>query len=190
MFGKNTIPRCMQVAYTADPEFSVHLRMIAALAFVPAGLVVNAFEELSDEIRRVFNADADDILDYFEDTYLGRPRRQGCRRNPIFMRNVWNMFHHCIVELPRTNNHVEGWHRRLQANLNMFHPTLWKLIDVFKREESLVKAEIAQVLGGHPAPPQRRRNADSAARILNIVRDYDNRPFLGYLRAIANNLQF
>ena len=53
-----------------------------------------------------------------------------------------------------------------------------------------MKAEIAQVLGGHPAPPQRRRYADSAARILNIIRDYNNRPLLGYLRVIANNLKF
>ena len=124
MFGKKIQFYGMQVAYTTDPEFSVHLRMIAALAFVHVGFVVNAFEELSDEIRRVFNADADYILDYVEDTYIGRPRRQGVRRNPIFMLNVCNMFHHCIVELLRTNNHVEGWHRRLQANLNMFHPTL------------------------------------------------------------------
>ena len=57
-------------------------------------------------------------------------------------------------------------------------------------DESLVRAEIAQVLGGYPAPPQRRRYADSAVRILNIVRDYNSRPLLGYLRAIANNLQF
>ena len=164
--------------------------MIAALSFVPVGFVVNAFEDLATEIRRLFNTDADEILDYFEDTYIGRPRRQGGRRNPTFHHDVWNMFQRSLSELPRTNNYVEGWHRRLQANLYVYHPTLWKLIEVLKREESLVSTEIAQVVGGHPAPAQRRRYADSAKRILAIVNDYNNRQLLDYLRAIANNLQY
>ena len=100
------------------------------------------------------------------------------------------MFQRSRDELPRTNNHVEDWHRRLQANLDVYHPTLWKLIDVLKREESLVRTEIAQAVGGHLAPAQRRRYADSAQRILRIVNDYNNRPMLDYLRAIANNLQY
>ena len=180
----------LQAQYDADQQFAVHLRMIAALSFVPVGFVVNAFEDLATEIRRLFNNDADDILDYFEDTYIGRPRRQGGRRNPTFHHDVWNMFQRSLAELPRTNNHVEGWHRRLQANLNVYHPTLWKLIEVLKREESLVRTEIAQAVGGHPAPAQRRKYADSAQRILAIVNDYNNRQLLDYLRAIANNLQY
>ena len=177
-------------AHTADQDFAVHLRMIVAVAFIPVGFVVNAFEDLATEIRRIFNNDADDVLDYFEDTYIGRPRRQGGRRNPLFHHDIWNMFQRSRDELPRTNNHVEGWHRRLQANLDVYHPTLWKLIDVLKREESLVRTEIAQAVGGHLAPAQRRRYADSAQRILRIVNDYNNRPMLNYLRAIANNLQY
>ena len=122
--------------------------------------------------------------------YLTCLRRQGGRRNPTFHHDVWNMFQRSLAELPRTNNYAEGLDRRLQANLNVYHPTLWKLIEVLKREESLVRTQIAQDVGGHPAPAQRRRYADSAQRILAIVNDYNNRQLLDYLRAIANNLQY
>ena len=50
-------------------EFAVHVRMVKALAFVPLADVLNAFEDLSDEIRLLFNNDMNALLDYFEDTY-------------------------------------------------------------------------------------------------------------------------
>ena len=56
----------LQAQYNADHQFAVHLRMIAALSFVPVGFVVNAFEDLATEIRMLFNNGTDDILDYFE----------------------------------------------------------------------------------------------------------------------------
>ena len=65
----------LQAHYVNDDEFSIHLRMIAALAFVPPFDVEDAFEELALEIRNRFNIEADDVLDYFEDTYIGRFRR-------------------------------------------------------------------------------------------------------------------
>jgi hypothetical protein len=43
--------------------------MIPALAFVPEDAVEEAFESLADNI----SADAQPILDYFEDTFIGRP---------------------------------------------------------------------------------------------------------------------
>ena len=58
----------LQAHYVNDDEFSIHLRMIAALAFVPPFDVEDAFEELALEIRNRFNIEADDVLDYFEDT--------------------------------------------------------------------------------------------------------------------------
>ena len=69
----------------------------------------------------------------------------------FFTLNTRNMFHRCTNELPRANNHVEGWN------------TLKHVLSY----HSLVEAEIAQALGGQPAPP--RRYADSAATIFNIV---------------------
>ena len=46
--------------------------MIAALAFLPPQDVVNSFDELSVVIRNQYDGDADKVLDYLEDTYVGR----------------------------------------------------------------------------------------------------------------------
>lgn len=164
--------------------------MIAAIAFVPLNDVINSFDDLSAEIRNQFNADADDILDYFEDNYIGRYRRNAPRRQPTFSIELWNMFNRTDDELPRTNNSVEGWHRGFQANVSACHPIFWKFLEVLKTEESIIRAGILQNQGGHPPPPQRRRYVDCNARILRIVDDYPNRQRMDYLRSIAHNIAF
>ena len=45
--------------------------MLSALAFVPPNDVIRYFELLIDEIRNNFNDEGDDLIDYFEDTYIG-----------------------------------------------------------------------------------------------------------------------
>ena len=49
--------------------------MIAALAFVPLDKVVEAFETLQADLPE----EMQQISDYFEDTFIGRPQRRGWR---------------------------------------------------------------------------------------------------------------
>ena len=77
--------------------------MLPALAFLPAGDVTEGFEELVDTIRILYDDVADDLLQYLEDTYIGRYRRNAPRRPPLFSINLWNMFNRTDDELPRTN---------------------------------------------------------------------------------------
>ena len=63
------------MACATDQEFSVHLRMIAALAFVP---VVNAFEELPDTISRIFNADAYGTCSIVDELPRTKNHVEGC----------------------------------------------------------------------------------------------------------------
>ena len=44
------------------------------------------------------------------------------RANPLFSIQLWNMFHRTNAEMPRTNNHIEGWHLRFQGNMSFFAP--------------------------------------------------------------------
>ena len=70
----------------ADTQFSLFLRMIVATPFMPAANVVAGFAEVCDEIRNNYQAEADDLLGYFEDTYIGRYRMNAPRRPPLFLR--------------------------------------------------------------------------------------------------------
>ena len=129
------------------------------------------------------------VLDYFEDNYIGRKRRR-VRANSPFAHAVWNVHERAEQELPRTNNNIEGWHRRLQAAVSAHHPNIWKFIKVLKRKQSLVDVEVNQALGRHEPAPQRRQYAALDTRILTLVRDYGNRDVLDYLRGIGHNLSF
>ncbi len=55
--------------YTADTEFELKARMIPALAFVPPLQVVRCFEELEAIIQEPA---LEPLLDWLEDTYIGR----------------------------------------------------------------------------------------------------------------------
>jgi hypothetical protein len=177
--------------YEDDDDIALYMRMISALAFVDPIDVPKAFYDLEAEIRNDSGQHngIDTLLDYFEDTYIGRQRRGHPRAHPRFPIEMWNMFNRTREELPRTNNHVEGWHRRFCGNCDGSHPTLWKLLRSFQREENLVRAEIHQVFGGHPVV-QKQTYADCAARVLNIVEDYPPHSFVGAtLVLFATNTQ-
>ena len=45
--------------------------MLSALAFVLPNDFIRYFELLIDEIRDNFNDECGDLIDYFEDTYIG-----------------------------------------------------------------------------------------------------------------------
>ena len=68
---------------------------------------------------------------------------------PLFDLALWNMYDQTIGYLLRTNNAVEGWHRRVQANVGAYHPNLWRFIDILKWEQSLNHVSISQARAGH-----------------------------------------
>ncbi|XP_059169402.1 uncharacterized protein LOC131951125 [Physella acuta] len=100
----------LQQLYQVDSEFALKLRMLPALAFVPIEHMSYAFEKLLE----IFPQEAMPIADYFEDYYIGRPQRRG-RRQPMFPLDIWNMHTRAEDHMPKTNNSVEGWHRKKKA---------------------------------------------------------------------------
>ena len=94
--------------YLEDNEFALNLRMIPALAFIPPQDVIQAFEILSEHLRETYGNEIDQLIDYFEDNYIGRFRRARRRVIPTFQKESWNMFHRTEQEMPRTNNNKEG----------------------------------------------------------------------------------
>ena len=92
-----------------------------------------------------FPLDAQAVIDYFEDTYIGRLRPGGHCRVPLFELGLWNMYSQTLDGLPRTNNAVEGWHHSFQANVGAYHPNFWKFIDILKHEQNLTQVNIPKL---------------------------------------------
>ena len=79
--------------------------------------------------------DAGQIVDYFEETWIG-PVRRNRRRPPVFPVEMWNCFAAIQDDLPSTNNHIEGWHMAFKSQLSACHPTIWKFIEASKENSS------------------------------------------------------
>ena len=167
-----------------DNEFSLFIRSLAALAFVPVDDVADSFDALTDA---GYNDQAEPVVNYFEDNFIGRPDRRGIRKQPTFSIASWNVYERVLESLPRTNNSVEGWHNGFQRSLMCSHPTVWRLIEHLKKEEGLQRFSMTQALAGQIVPT-RKLYRTCNTRISNVVNDYSNRTRLDYLRSIAHNL--
>ena len=80
----DTTFRIATTIYNDDQEFSLHLRMLCALTFLPPDDVVQGFEDLTDHIRINYQGEVENLLEYFEDTFIGRHRRNARRRTAMF----------------------------------------------------------------------------------------------------------
>lgn len=176
----------LQKKYMDDENFALKVRMLPALAFLPEEQVVAAFEKLSE----IMPPEAEPIVDYFEDSYIGRMRRGG-RKHPRFPIHMWNMKERVEYDLPRTNNSLEGWHNSLQANVTACHPNIWTFIDVLRKQQSLSQLSITQLLAGQERPKKRRKYQDSSNRLKNLVSNFnDESDVLKFLKGVAINLKF
>lgn len=98
-FPKNIISG-LRPRYNADAEFKNQCKMVTALAFVPLDQVVACFEQLSVSIPDEFADDMEGVLDWFEDSYIGRARNNR-RRNPMFPPRLWSVHERVIHNLDR-----------------------------------------------------------------------------------------
>jgi len=72
------------------------------------------------------------IINYFEDTWIGRPNRNNRRHSPQFNFCIWNCYDSVLNHQPRTNNAVEGWHHAFNSGLAANHVTIWRFINILK----------------------------------------------------------
>lgn len=128
------------------------------------------------------------VLEYIEDTYVGRPTRNGARKKPRFEIEWWNVYSRTLRRDPRTNNCAEAGHRKLQQEFSFSHPTLWQFITTLRRCQRARDLEYTQMEAGGEGPKKRRKYVSVDERIYRVVADFPNRSIIEYLRGIAYNL--
>ena len=83
--------------------------------------------------------------------FIGETRR-GRYREPLFPHVLWNIHDRIGSNIPRTNNHLEGWHTRFAAMIDKPHPSIWKFVNALKREAAQNKLVLAQMVAGASPP--------------------------------------
>jgi hypothetical protein len=176
--------------YAQDSEFAMQIRKLAALAYVPETDVITSFENLIESQYYAENEELiQPLLDYFEDTWIGRFNRRHVRRPPAYALNIWNCYEATLNDLPRTNNSVEGWHNNFSCLLAADHPSIWKFIEGLKTQQSMNYLQIEQFIGGVNSS-NGRTYLDTAQKIKEIVSNYREYEIMDYLRGISYNFQY
>ena len=134
----------LRVAYRSDEEAKQFLRTTAALAFVPIRFVRLAWQGIKasapTHLPRI-----EEFVEYFESTWL-------VGNFPVQM---WNVYEN---EDYRTNNHLEGWHKRLKCLVGKSHPNIYEFVEVMKKEQTATEVLMLQLSAGASAP---KRSAKS-----------------------------
>ena len=126
------------------------------------------------------------FLEYFENTWVGRERR-----NPRFQKDMWNCKEITELQLPRTTNSLESWHRTLQNTFGCLHPTFYKLIDGLLQENVHANAICVKLDGGDEVPLYTRREYQQAnERLLTIIERYAQTDADSYLAACSHYIRF
>ena len=92
------------------------------------------------------------------------------RKKPQFDHKLWNIYDRVIADLPRSNNSVEGWHSAFANRVTITHPTIKKLTEKIRREQSKFEVDIAQLLQGHQSKPKIACYRKLDERIARVVR--------------------
>jgi hypothetical protein len=112
----------LEQLYRTSPEIRKNVRLMTALAFLPAELVVPTFEAINwmPEVAPI-------VSEWFEPTYIGKVTL-GHRGNPLFPISEWNVYQRTLDGLSRTTNICEAYHNALQIIIGKDHPTVYVLL--------------------------------------------------------------
>ncbi|KAL0895896.1 hypothetical protein ABMA27_011914 [Loxostege sticticalis] len=180
--------------YGNDSTFSLKLRHIVALAYLPADEIPDAFIRLKAE---VLPNEADPITDWFEQYYvLGKLKSHTkgvklhfTRSAPLFPPQLWSIHNLNEMALPRTQNSVEAWHRRWNSLLNNNRHGVYATIRTLRKEQMVTNHAIEKAQAAVERTPPRKKGKRMAASTLQIVQNRHNMDVVTFLRSIANHIE-
>lgn len=183
----------LQRKYNTDPQFSLNIKKLMALAFVPEDDVIFAYDALiNSDYFDDHEHELSPLLEYFEETWIGRESRSRRRRRaPHFDISMWNCYNSILEDRIRTNNNMEGWHKGLNARVGGNHVQIGAFINSLKAEQNITEMTITQInTGVDVVVAQRREYRARNRRLKNIANEYNKNNVLEYLKNIALVLAF
>lgn len=183
----------LQKKYHDDAVFSLKIRKLLALAFVPVCDVLEHYDALINSEYYIQNEDILELLlDYFEPTWIINKRRRR-KNSPTYSIELWNCYRAVLDKSPRTNNSTEAWHRGFSDKLNVSHASMWKFFNAIQLEQSLTENKYSDLTGGKVQQTRKRKAIEFVSNLLNLVVKYknnENHDELEFLQGIVMNTLF
>ena len=126
----------------------------------------NAYEDFTDELTKALN----ELLVYFEKTWVRIYGRNGRVKDGRFLIHLWNVRAHVLNDHHKTNNLCEGFNNGFNSILQAAIPTLWKFIDDLKLQHQFSMKGIADFTSGISVPPKKKvKYADKNERMKTLL---------------------
>ncbi|XP_046543325.1 uncharacterized protein LOC124253565 [Haliotis rubra] len=109
-----------------DDDIHKFMRKLMSLLFLPAADVTRLFHKISDRVPT--HGKLRQLMDYFESQWIS---------HSIFTPRTWSVFNIAV----RTNNCVEGWHRRINNKVGEQSLGLYRLMPELHHEASLLSRQ-------------------------------------------------
>ncbi|CAN8017265.1 unnamed protein product [Ixodes persulcatus] len=166
--------------YKADDCFRKLCGMLDGLAFLPPQLVPEGLSY----IRGKATGDIEDLLDYFDSTYVNGPFRISSaaasatsaplavtlrRRQPEFKPELWNVHEATLRDEDRTNNACEGWNNGFRKLVGHAHPSIWRLIECLQQDQALVDTALIKERRGEPPVKRIRKTTKRLQNRLKTI---------------------
>lgn len=175
-----------------DQEFAIWVGCMLSLAFVSVDDVVDCFKTLTENevFKRVVDDPAEDLVDYFEDTLIGRPRpRHGGRKKPTFPIDFWNVRDRTIQGLCFSDHVVEEWNHRMLRLDGIRNSNIFVLIGELQ-VECIASMKVLEQSNSDIEPNTKRIKSENITdRISELLREYDSKNIVQFLRDISHSLK-
>lgn len=96
----------LQSLYNNDGDFALQIRLLIALAFLPLEYIAPAYDQLmqtpffSEEGMEEYaehKEKIDELVLYFQNTYMYRMDRFGNRKEPLFPPRIWTVYDNVLL---------------------------------------------------------------------------------------------
>lgn len=97
----------------------------------------------------------------------------------------------CVADMDvRTNNALEGWHRRFNGLLGRHHPNIWCCIAMLQEEQSASEVTIQQLLAGQVVNRRRVAYRECDRRIDRLRQRYQTGGItaIEFVSGVAHNI--
>lgn len=141
------------------------------------------------QIKSISSDQLDVIFDYFEEYFIGKIANlssigKQVRRVPRFSIKLWNLYDRLLMDLPRTNNSIEAWHKSSELDVKK-HTSFNKLVEHFRKEQKHTHILCAQLIMCGDKVKRKKTEVEKDQQIKSLISNYKKNECLTYLEKIA-----